>query len=146
MKYEPWNDPGHFRIVDVIVGVHEPPPWAEVPAWMDQLCMHLAQNTTRGSLYLAAYTMWFLCWVHPFCEGNGRIARAAAYLVLSSNEGVVLPGTLTIHQQIQDDEKTLFEYLDGIHEADRAWKHEERIELRGLIAMIERLLLRQLQS
>ena len=41
-----------------------------------------AQPLTADPLFVAAYVLWRICWIHPFDDGNGRTARAASYFVL----------------------------------------------------------------
>jgi len=61
--------------------------------------------------------MWRVNWIHPFFGGNGRTARALAYLVLCARLGFVLPGTNTIPDQIVADRDP---YYDALRQADEA--------------------------
>jgi fido (protein-threonine AMPylation protein) len=40
---------------------------------------------------LSAFVLWRLNWIHPFDDGNGRTARALAYLVACCRLGFDLP-------------------------------------------------------
>lgn len=44
-------------------------------------------------ILLASYVLWRLCHIHPFINGNGRTARAAAYFTICVKTGGWLPGT-----------------------------------------------------
>lgn len=58
--------------------------------------------------------MWRLNWIHPFADGNGRTARAVAYLVLCARSGFVLPGRKTIPEQIADRRAPYYAALEAI--------------------------------
>lgn len=66
-------------------------------------------------VYRAAYVMWKTNATHPFNGGNGRVARALAYLVIVSEvapvfAGEPLPAKLKARKP---------EYLDGLQAADK---------------------------
>jgi fido (protein-threonine AMPylation protein) len=61
----------------------------------------LAETRKEGTTYTqrakialkaAAYALWRINWIHPFAGGNGRTARAVAYLILCIDFGGPLPG------------------------------------------------------
>jgi Fic family protein len=66
----------------------------------------------------AAYILWRLNWIHPFAEGNGRTARAVAYLVLSVQFGRELPGEITLVERMSQRKR---DYWHALEAADRAW-------------------------
>jgi Fic family protein len=65
---------------------HEGEPPDRVPALMEWLCEWLARNRERRETYpvpvLAGVAHWALTWVHPFADGNGRMARLLTGMVL----------------------------------------------------------------
>ena len=69
----------------------------------------------QDAIHLAAFSLWRICWIHPFEEGNGRTARATCYLVLCAKLGFWLPGTNTIFTQIRADNRS---YYDALSSAD----------------------------
>jgi Uncharacterized conserved protein len=78
---------GHLRTGAVsILGVeHQPPSWEQVPELLDEMLSHINENwEAKTPVYLCAYLMWRINWIHPFFGGNGRTARATAYLALSA--------------------------------------------------------------
>ena len=98
---------------------HTPPDAHRVPELVEDLCDYVNQKWTEKSpLHLAAYVMWKLNWIHPFTDGNGRTSRAAAYLVLCLRLGYLLPGRLTIPDQIATNRKPYYEALEA---ADAVW-------------------------
>ncbi|WP_310740707.1 Fic family protein [Ideonella alba] len=75
--------PGEWRTRDVEVGQHVAPAHAAVPAFL----AHWAQvyaSARRGELTLVAIAASHhrLAWVHPFLDGNGRMARLHTHLAL----------------------------------------------------------------
>ena len=76
--------PGEYRYGEVQVGSHVPPPAAEVPAFLDRF--QAAYDNERLSapqaiIAVAAAHHRFL-WIHPFYDGNGRVARLMAHASL----------------------------------------------------------------
>ncbi len=76
-------EPGAFRLKDVAVGRHLAPAAASVPAFLQR--MHEVYSGVReGELAVVAVACAHhrLAWVHPFADGNGRIARLHSHLLL----------------------------------------------------------------
>lgn len=73
--------------------------------------------TSRDALDVAAYALWRINWVHPFRNGNGRTARAFAYVRLCLKLGTRLPGEPTIIGQIMGDRPP---YENALQVADRS--------------------------
>ncbi len=73
----------------------------------------------ESALHLSAYVLWKLNWIHPFSDGNGRTARAVAYVVLSTKLDSLLPGSPTIPEQIAGDKRP---YYSALETADRQLK------------------------
>lgn len=74
------------------IGRHEPPPSAELPAFMERFngeysLPRLTRATER--VIAAAASHHRLVWIHPFLDGNGRVARlfTDAYLAASGVGG-----------------------------------------------------------
>lgn len=83
----------------------------EVPAEMNRL-VHELRSPTYGAAHpvlQAAWAHYAFIAVHPFADGNGRVARALASVFLYRRPGVPLV--------IFADQKDA--YLDGLEEADR---------------------------
>ncbi|MGO9834845.1 MAG: Fic family protein [Polyangiaceae bacterium] len=84
---------------------HVPPEPALVVALvrdaLDEINRRLAESRTKeksdpvGTMIVirtAAYALWRFNWIHPFAGGNGRTARALAYLVMTIDFGAMIPG------------------------------------------------------
>ncbi|MBA4356112.1 MAG: Fic family protein [Desulfovibrio sp.] len=69
--------PGELRNDDVEVGRHVPPPHKNVPRLLDRFAQAYAPEKYQGDqkLIAAAASHHRLTWIHPFLDGNGRVAR-----------------------------------------------------------------------
>lgn len=88
--------PGRFRegpvqVVSGVIGherVHfEGPPAARVAAEMDTFFAFFEKDQTLDPVLKAAIAHFWLLTIHPFDDGNGRIARAAGDLAMARAEG-----------------------------------------------------------
>ena len=77
--------PGHLRTRHVAVGAHHPPIAKSLPAFLDRWSTFYG-GMRRGDVAVAglAASHHRLAWIHPFLDGNGRVARLHTYLVLHS--------------------------------------------------------------
>jgi len=86
--------------------------------------------------------MWRLNWIHLFTDGNGRTSRAVSYLVLCVRLKTLLPGKLTIPEQI---EKNRTPYYKALEAADDALA-EGRIDLKAMKELLASMLAKQLHA
>lgn len=140
-------EPGCYRNTAVVVkdsaGVvmHTPPAWQSVKAAMQHFFRDLSSVWSTGdALDVAAYALWRINWVHPFLNGNGRTARAFAYACLSVKLDVILPGTVTLIDQIMANRP---QYQDALREAD---KSPQQPNLAPMKAFLDGLLQNQIAS
>lgn len=76
--------PGEMRTREVAVGRHVPPPAEDLPAFMmrfEQAYDSKALTKPRQVIAAAAAHHRFL-WIHPFLDGNGRVARLMSHAML----------------------------------------------------------------
>ena len=144
------REPGHFRQIEVHVTdpsgatVHQPPPHASVAGHMEDFFSTLAVLwSTSDALDVASYALWRINWIHPFVNGNGRTARAFAYACLSAHLGVLLPGKITIIDQIME---TRGEYQKALKAADDCDSAGKEPDLRMMKAYLNLLLQNQINS
>ena len=76
--------PGAWRTREVSVGRHAAPVAPAVPAFMARWSEVYGQ-TRRGEMQVVAMACAHqrLAWIHPFMDGNGRVARLHSHLALS---------------------------------------------------------------
>jgi Fic family protein len=118
---------------------HEPPPADQVQELVEDLCDYITANWDKPPLHLAAYAMWRINWIHPFDDGNGRTARAVAYVVLSVRLGTLLPGRASVIEQIIGRKGPYYQALEA---ADRAWL-DGHIDVSALEELLSDLLAKQ---
>jgi len=117
---------GHWKAEDNVIAlrnergeilqvVFDPPAAAVTPRFMRELCRHLdtARSTSNlpRPIIIAAFGLDFLC-IHPFDDGNGRIARLLMHLMLLQ-EGFVVGRYVPL-------ERLIFETKDAYFAALRA--------------------------
>lgn len=135
---------GTFRNSPVKIGgsQHQPPPHLSVADEVNDLCDYVNRNwCDRTAIHLCAYVLWKLNWIHPFADGNGRTARAVAYVILSVKLNSLLPGSKTIPDQIADDKSP---YYDALENADLALKQRGEIDVSALEQMLSAMFAKQL--
>lgn len=72
-----WVDAGEFRKREVAVGHHIPPTHSSVGAFLDRFREFYEFSRFPGTKKLVAIAAAHhrLMWIHPFLDGNGRVAR-----------------------------------------------------------------------
>jgi Fic family protein len=136
---------GVFRpgAIEIKGSKHAPPGAHLVPENLEQMCDYINENWTKTSpLHLAAYTLWRMNWIHPFVDGNGRTSRVVSYLVLCVRLGYVLPGTITIPEQISKNKDPYYLALEAADKANASGK----LDLTEMEQLLESLLANQLVS
>lgn len=71
---------GRFRVTDVQLGTHLPPPDHTVAVQVNNFCLDLAERLRHLSgaesiADLLAWVDWRFQWIHPFKDFNGRVGR-----------------------------------------------------------------------
>jgi len=114
---------GRWRTSDVEIfgSRHEPPPHADVDRLVQDACDFINEYETEDGdavMFLSAFIMWRIAWIHPFDDGNGRTARAVSYLVMCQRLGKELDGEHPVPQRIK---YAPIAYARALEAADRAW-------------------------
>ncbi len=76
--------PGEYRTTYVEVGRHKPPPHNEIEAYMKRfhdVYNHAGLSRAQYPVAVAA-AHHRLLWIHPFIDGNGRVARLLSHAML----------------------------------------------------------------
>lgn len=75
--------PGQWRGGDVKVGAHVAPPADELSSWMARFDECAPERFGRAERLVAiAAAHHRLLWIHPFSDGNGRVARLLSHALL----------------------------------------------------------------
>jgi hypothetical protein len=106
------------------------------------MCDDANGNTDWKPVQTAAFLLWKLAWIHPFGGGNGRTARAVAYLALCVRLGFRLPGKSTITEYLDANRGR---YFGALTDADAAWKNGV-VDVSRMESLLEEMLRRQLVS
>ena len=103
---------GEYRRIQVLIekAEHEPPPAFEVPELMKELVRwYRANKKSMHPFELAVLLHTKFVTIHPFVDGNGRVARALMNFVLERN------GYPTLYLGLEHRES----YLDAVAEGNR---------------------------
>lgn len=139
------QQPGRYRRqYNVRVGTHKPSDWSLVPQEMDDFLDVLHAGWAKWSpVEAASYALWGVNHVHPFCEGNGRTARALCYYVLCQKLGNWLLGSVTILELIRTQHREHHcEILQRMHDARKTPSMET--DLTEMTDLIDNLVLEQI--
>lgn len=131
------------RDVEIFGSRHTPPPYEEVPNLIQDACNFVNdRRAVSDTIFVAAFIMWRVAWIHPFDDGNGRTARAVSYLVMSQRLGEELPGVRPVPHRLKYAPRA---YVRALEEADRAWVSGV-VDVSSLEKLIEFYLIAQLRN
>ncbi|XP_054724857.1 protein adenylyltransferase Fic-like [Uloborus diversus] len=104
---------GLFRLGQVFVGEHVPPPASEVEELMERFVEWLRSESAAmlHPIQLAALAHYKLVNIHPFVDGNGRTARLLMNLILMRSG---YPPVIILKQ----DRSRYYEYLQLANDGD----------------------------
>ncbi|MGH8209534.1 MAG: Fic family protein, partial [Steroidobacteraceae bacterium] len=74
--------PGELRRRMVVVGLHVPPPPEDLAAFMARFEAAYRSESKLKLLIGVAASHHRLAWIHPFLDGNGRVARLISHAML----------------------------------------------------------------
>jgi Fic family protein len=106
---------GVYRNQDVVIwgAKHQPPDASRVADLMEDFFSYLRDQrmTTESAIQLATWTHWCIARIHPFLDGNGRMARLWQDLVLFN-------GKLTAAVIPQQERSRYYECLSSADDGD----------------------------
>lgn len=127
-KILPPGECGQYRKSQVVVKnsasgevVFRPPPAIEVPYQIEDLLVWLGQEKETHPVLKAGITHYELVRIHPFLDGNGRVARALATLVLFK-EGYDIKKFFSLEEHYDNDASQYYQALQSV-------KAEENFDL-----------------
>ena len=130
-SYSLKNRPGRWRTGSIYVRndktgdvVYEGPDIDQVPALIDALVAGLAETPQEasGSIISAGMAHLNLVMIHPFRDGNGRMARCLQSLVLARG-GVLSPMFMSIEEYLGRNTQSYYDVLAQV--GSGSW-HPER--------------------
>jgi Fic family protein len=123
------NRPGLWRAGSVYVNregtgeiVYEAPPFESLDALMAMFVADLNEPSEMPPMVRAAMAHLNLVMIHPFRDGNGRMARCLQTLILAS-EGVLAPQFCSIEEYLGNNTPAYYDVLADV--GGGAW-HPER--------------------
>ncbi len=134
---------GDYRPCPVKVGGYSPPEHYRVQGLMDDFVNNVNRNWEETDpVALATYVLWRINYIHPFINGNGRTARAAAYYVLCVKSGGWLPGKIILPELLRSNRE---KYIAALQAVDKSLKNGQ-LDLAPLHVVVSRLLEEQLTT
>src|SRR5438094_2117042 len=121
LEHAPDKNPGKWRPGQIFVvdedkkeTVYEGPNFELVPSLMDELVDSLAStDETRPPLVAAAMAHLNLTMIHPFSDGNGRMARCLQTLVLGRG-GTLEPTFSSIEEYLGRNHRPYYDILAAV--------------------------------
>lgn len=114
--------PGKLRDHNVGVNLYKAPGWSDVPelletfvGWIDQL--RQPADGSRESRFVAAVLAaiiahLYIAWIHPFGNGNGRLARLIEVQILSESGVIPLVATNVLSNHYNLTREAYYNALD----------------------------------
>ncbi len=127
LQHEPAKSPGHYRKGPIYVHneatdeqVYEGPPADQVPALVEALVEQLRTEHGHDPVVRSALAHLNLVMIHPFRDGNGRMARALATLVLTRSD-IGEPAFSSVEEWLGVTTNTLDYYAALGHTGHGVW-------------------------
>ena len=121
-RHDPRSNPGTWRPGTIYVRndatgeiVHEGPPRDQVPGLVRELCAALMERESDAAsrLVRAAMAHLNLVMIHPFSDGNGRMARCLQTLVLARG-GLLDPTFSSIEEYLGRNTRAYYDILADV--------------------------------
>jgi Fic family protein len=120
LSYDMTKSPGQWRTSDIYV-VHEPtgenvyvaPDPEEVPNLMNEMVFQLNDSVDTDPMVRGAMAHLNLTMIHPFRDGNGRMARALQTLVMARG-GILSPVFSSIEEWLGRNTTTYYAILGQV--------------------------------
>ena len=110
--------PGEIRSYEVGVGRYKGAPASDCRYLLDRLCewlngmdFELGRSELAPAILKAVVAHLYLAWIHPFGDGNGRVARLVEYQILLS-AGVPDPATHLLSNHYNETRSEYYRRLD----------------------------------
>jgi Fic family protein len=122
LNYDMTKSPGQWRPGDIYVvhessgeRVYEAPDAQIVPGLMDELVEQIRSASNIDSIVTGAMAHLNLTMIHPFRDGNGRMARAVQTLVLA-RDGILSPVFSSVEEWLGRNTQPYYDILAAVGE------------------------------
>lgn len=90
--------------------VFEAPSYIKVPMMMDLLEEYIKENSDEDDIIKSIIIHYYLVYIHPFCDGNGRISRLllSTYLI---KKGYDIFNNVSITSEVLEDRSRYYKSL-----------------------------------
>ena len=139
-SYDLKNRPGRWRLGPIFVRdeeteaiVHEGAEISLVPDLMAELVSYMTSSSSEPDIVRGAMVHLNLVMIHPFRDGNGRIARCLQSLMLASG-GVLSPIFMSIEEYLGRNTQDYYAVLAQVGGGDWASARDARPWLRFVLA------------
>ncbi|HZM79371.1 MAG TPA: Fic family protein [Candidatus Limnocylindrales bacterium] len=152
-KYRLDNRPGLWRLGSVYVRkeetgqiVYEGPDIDEVPDLITELVAQIKEHAATPPIVRAGMAHLNLVMIHPFRDGNGRMARCLQSLILARS-GVLSPVFMSIEEYLGRNTQSYYDILAEVgkgswqpHNDTRPWvRYVLRAHLRQAMTLLRRV-------
>ena len=154
-NYDLANRPGLYRAGTIYVRnegsgevVYEGPDIELIPGLMHELESSLNETGEAPALVRAAMAHLNLAMIHPFLDGNGRMARCLQTLVLA-REGILAPQFCSVEEYLGRNTEDYYDVLAEVGGGRWHPEHDARVWLRFMLTahlLQARTLLRRVQE
>jgi Fic family protein len=139
---KPEVQPGEFRQHSVAVGPYLAPPWESVVdlverfvQWLNELRSTVTKDSRPEDRFVnavlaAVLAHLYIAWIHPFGNGNGRVARLIEVQILSESGVVPIVATNLLSDHYN---KTRSAYYLALDEAQRDVNRFVGYAVRGFV-------------
>ena len=118
LKLDDDTVPGEIRLHEVVVARYKGAPAKDCEyllnrlfEWLDGMSFELGHSKLGIAILKAIVAHLYLSWIHPFGDGNGRVARLVEYQILLS-AGVPNPATHTLSNHYNETRSEYYRRLD----------------------------------
>lgn len=118
LNYDMTKNPGQWRPGSIFVvssktgeRVYDAPDVELVNDLVEELVQYLTRPSTEPAIIRAAMAHLNCTMIHPFSDGNGRIARALQTLVIAGGDGLLSPVFSSIEEWLGDNTQEYYDVL-----------------------------------
>ena len=121
--------------------IYTPPAPRKVPDLMKELFRWLKISKEHHPIVRSAVFHHQFVAVHPFVDGNGRVARSAAQWILFER-GFEPLYTLGVDEYFARDRQRYYKMIQQTHELDGDYTHWIEYVAQGILASVEKVFMR----